>query len=240
MLLGDGLRAAAALVLPTRCGGCGLPGERWCAACRAETRRPAPLVAGGPVPRGPACWSGTVLDGAVRRAVTAHKDDGRRDLRDELAGLLATAVARALAEDPGLRAAHRGGGGVLLVPVPPSPAATRRRGDDPVGALAALACRQLRDDRVALVRALRHTRAVADQARLGRADRAVNLAGALETRAGARSRVAGAACLVLDDVVTTGATLAEAARALRRAGAGRVAGATVAATPRGVTRPGGV
>lgn len=176
----------------------------------------------------------------MRRAVTAHKDDGRRDLRDELAGLLAAAVARALAEDPALRAAHRAGRGVLLVPVPPSAAATRRRGDDPVGALAVVTGRLLRDDRVALVRALRHTRPVADQARLGRADRAANLAGALEARASARPRVAGAACLVLDDVVTTGATLAEAARALRGAGAAYVAAATVAATPGGGRRPGGV
>ncbi len=83
-----------------------------------------------------------------------------------------------------------------------------------------------------LARVLRHTRPVADQARLGRAERTANLRGALATREASRALVVGATCLVVDDVVTTGATLAEAARALRRAGARHVAAATVAATPR--------
>ena len=108
---------------------------------------------------------------------------------------------------------------MLLVPVPESRAAARRRGEDPVGALARSAAEALADDGVALLRALRHVRPVGDQTGLGRAARAANLAGALGVLPGAAGVVEGAACLVLDDVLTTGATLAEAARALRSAGA---------------------
>ncbi|MBM6400919.1 ComF family protein [Phycicoccus sonneratiae] len=226
---GGGLRAAAGLVLPVRCAGCGAPGEGWCPRCRHEARRPAGgLTVGAGVPP---CWSATPLVGPVRRAVSAHKDGGRRDLHPVLVDLLAAALARALAEDPVLRAAVAAGGPVLVVPVPETRSAARRRGEDPVGRLAGAAVGRLDDPGVALVPVLRHTRRVADQSRLGRSERAANLAGALGVAGRGAERVVGAACVVVDDVVTTGATLGEAARALRAAGAAHVVAATVAATP---------
>jgi predicted amidophosphoribosyltransferase len=69
------------------------------------------------------------------------------------------------------------------------------------------------------VRALRHVRRVRDQADLGASERRSNLVGALVVRSAARNLVAGRSCVVVDDVVTTGATAAEAARALTEAGA---------------------
>jgi predicted amidophosphoribosyltransferase len=69
---------------------------------------------------------------------------------------------------------------------------------------------------------------VADQADLTAADRAANLSGALRARFDLR----GSRVIVVDDVITTGATLAEAARALRAAGADVRAAAVVAATAR--------
>lgn len=81
---------------------------------------------------------------------------------------------------------------------------------------------------VSCVQALEHRRRVADQAGLTASDRAANLAGALRARFDLR----GQRVIVVDDVITTGATLAEAARALRAAGAEVPAAAVVAATGR--------
>ncbi|KJY25776.1 phosphoribosyltransferase family protein, partial [Streptomyces katrae] len=76
---------------------------------------------------------------------------------------------------------------------------------------------------------LRLRRQVADQAGLGARQRWENLAGALEVRPGGTRMAAGARIVVVDDVVTTGATLEEAARALRAAGLWADAAAVVAA-----------
>jgi predicted amidophosphoribosyltransferase len=72
---------------------------------------------------------------------------------------------------------------------------------------------------------------VADQAGLAAAARRRNLNGALAVRAGWRARLAGRSLLLVDDVVTTGATLLDARRALTEAGARVLAAATVASTP---------
>ena len=133
------------------------------------------------------------------------------------------------------RRAVAAGERVLVVPVATSPTSRRRRGDDPVGDLARAAVERVRTaDAVALavVPVLVHVRRVADQARLGREARRDNLAGALGVAPWGRALVRGSVCVVADDVVTTGSTVAEAARALRAAGARHVVAAAVAATPR--------
>ena len=79
---------------------------------------------------------------------------------------------------------------------------------------------------------LRHVRRVEDQSGLGTVERRGNLAGALSVIPLWHSVIRGRRCLLVDDVVTTGATFAEAARALRAAGAGSVLGASLAATQR--------
>jgi predicted amidophosphoribosyltransferase len=63
---------------------------------------------------------------------------------------------------------------------------------------------------------------------LGRADRARNVGGAFRVRAGAEAMVAGRHVLLVDDVITTGATMAGCAAALRAAGAAAVSGLAVA------------
>ncbi|WP_254897785.1 ComF family protein [Kitasatospora sp. NA04385] len=128
---------------------------------------------------------------------------------------------------------RRGRRPLLLVPVPSAraatgPAATTRR----CGWRAA--ARELRRGGVATLVApvLRHSRPVADQAGLGAAERHRNLDGALAVPARLAARLAGHRLVLVDDLVTTGASLAEAARALRAAGCPPRAAATVAATAR--------
>ncbi len=231
----DALRGAADLVLPTSCASCGGPASApLCGTCRPGLRAVAPAVLALSPARTP-CWSALPFDGPLRTAVSAYKDGGRRDLLEPLAAVLAGAVGRAAGEDPVLRRARRHDERVLVVPVPPAGRSRRRRGDDPVGALVRRAVDRLDDDTLVVVEALAHTRRVADQARLGRRARADNLGGALRVLPAARPAVRGSVCLVVDDVVTSGATLTEAARALRASDARHVVAATLAATPRHVT-----
>jgi predicted amidophosphoribosyltransferase len=82
-----------------------------------------------------------------------------------------------------------------------------------------------------VVPALVHTRRVADQAHLDRQARARNLTGSMVVGASWRAVTRGATCIVVDDVVTTGSTLGEAARALHEAGSAHVVAATCATTP---------
>ncbi|KUL49526.1 phosphoribosyltransferase, partial [Streptomyces sp. NRRL F-4489] len=128
-----------------------------------------------------------------------------------------------------------GGGGapLLLVPVPSARAAVAGRGHDPVRRIARTAAAELRraGAEVWTPAVLRQRRAVADQAGLSARQRLVNVAGALEVPGAARRLLAGARVVLVDDLVTTGATLAEAVRAVRAAG-GRVSGAAVVAAPR--------
>jgi predicted amidophosphoribosyltransferase len=123
---------------------------------------------------------------------------------------------------------------LVLVPVPSTRASVRARGHDPTGRLArraAATCRrELPSLRCAAV--LRHARVVADQAGLDTAGRAANLHGALVVPARLAVLVRGHQVVVVDDVLTTGATVQEAVRALAAVGADVLAAATVAATAR--------
>lgn len=247
------LGATLELALPTVCGGCDTPGTTWCQRCSAASgqaryKEGARSVRPTPCPDGhPPTWSASPYDAAARAALVAFKDGERRDLVAVLAPMLSAAVAAALAGDQWLRAVMESANGpVFVVPVPSSPAAVRRRGDAPLELLTRVAVRGVglseRDLIVAPALGLR--RRVADQAGLDHRQRADNLEWAMRVRPRWRAGLGGATCLLVDDVLTTGATLVEAARALRAGGAAHVAAATVAATQRrgipaglGVRRP---
>ncbi|MEU4167433.1 ComF family protein [Streptomyces sp. NPDC026665] len=116
--------------------------------------------------------------------------------------------------------AGAGRGSVLLVPVPSARWAVRARGHDPVRRIALAAAAELRrtGTPARVLGVLRQHRAVADQSGLNSRQRAANLAGALEVVAGGERLLAeGGRVVLVDDLMTTGASLAEAARAVRAA-----------------------
>ncbi|WP_279628506.1 ComF family protein, partial [Streptomyces swartbergensis] len=109
---------------------------------------------------------------------------------------------------------------VLLVPVPSGQRAVRARGHDPARRIALAAAGELRRSGVParVLGVLRQRRAVADQSELNSRQRLDNLAGALAVVPGGARLLSGGPVVLVDDVMTTGASLAEAARAVRAAG----------------------
>ncbi|TWV42583.1 ComF family protein [Streptomyces misionensis] len=201
------------LVLPTDCAGCGAVRTTLCPRCRTALAGGAPRrVRPLPEPSGlPVVYASAPYAEAVRALLLAHKERGALALTGALGAALAGAVRA------GLGGPADAFGTVVLVPVPSARWAVRARGHDPVRRMALAAAGELRRTgtpaRVAAV--LRQRRSVADQAGLDARRRLENLAGALKVVAGGERLLAGGAVVLVDDLVTTGATLAEAARALR-------------------------
>lgn len=214
------LVAAADLLVGAACPGCGLAALAVCPTCaRAIRPDPRAVTSAGAAAHLPIMAAGQ-HSGILRRVVLDWKEHGRFPLTDVLAHHLAAAVAAAVDHDE-----------IALVPVPTSRAARWRRGDDLVLSLARAAAVRLDavGHRTTVHPVLSRTRRTVDQAGLGADDRARNLQGAFALD---RCRLPSQAPLVMvDDVVTTGSTLAEAARALGVRGWGVHGAAAVAATP---------
>ncbi|WP_285113852.1 phosphoribosyltransferase family protein [Leifsonia sp. fls2-241-R2A-40a] len=216
-LVRESLLDASAIVLPVRCAGCRRPDRSLCEQCEEELRPTTRMHAVGDIP----VWSALTYEGIPRRVLLAYKDGGRVELARALARALRCVVAEAQ------RQAARGGtaeGSALLpVLIPSTRSAWRRRGYHPTRSVLARAHILVPP----LWRALRLSRQTADQAGLSAPERSGNRRGSLV----ASPRLAGRDCLIVDDIVTSGATILEAARAIQVAG-GRVAGAVaLARTP---------
>jgi predicted amidophosphoribosyltransferase len=213
-------------VLPSACAGCARPGSLVCVVCSSVLRGPAAPAWPRPTPTGlPPPWAVAAYAGPCRSLLLAYKERGLSGLRRPLAGALATAARAAVGGSDSA---------IVVVPVPSSRRAVRKRGDDVVAGLARGVAAALRADGIAahVVPALRQRRTVADSAGLDSQERARNLAGALIVAPVAVRLVSGRSVLLVDDLITTGSTLAEAARALRTADVEVVGAATVAATAR--------
>ncbi|HUP54319.1 MAG TPA: phosphoribosyltransferase family protein [Methylomirabilota bacterium] len=206
--------------LPAECVGCGREGPPLCPACAPalDRRLEAPpgvsigLPGDLPAPLLQLEWCAP-FGGAVRAALHAIKYAGEQRLAEPLGA----AVAR--------RWARVGVGANLVTHVPVHAARARTRGYDQAELIARAAARHLRLPYAAL---LARERATIAQFDLDRSDRAANVAGAFAVRSAGTTSPAGRWVLLVDDVVTTGATLAACAEALERAGALGTSAITVA------------
>jgi predicted amidophosphoribosyltransferase len=224
---GNGYLAASLdLLLGGTCVGCARPGPALCPECGACLERLPRRVSPTPAPPGlPATFAVAAYEAVAQAALLAHKEQGRLSLARPLGRALALSCFAVLT-----MCAHRAEQ-VRLVPVPSTAGRVRERGHDPLLRVARECRRAMRAAGVAasVEPVLRIVRPLEDQAGLSASQRHVNLQGAFEV---ARRRPLGGAVVVVDDIVTTGATATEACRALGVAGARVVGVAVVAATAR--------
>ncbi|MFI6574407.1 ComF family protein [Nocardiopsis sp. NPDC050513] len=200
------------LLLPQPCAACSAAPGPLCGDCRALLeRRPRQCT---PRPGCPSVWAAGPYAGIDRRVLLAFKEGGVDALAAPLGARLAAVYA----------ATGWSGPDTLLVPVPGRGPPWR---SGPVERLAAV-CLERSADAGRVVPLLRYRRRARRQVGLGRAERLANRRGAFVVDRGAVGGAGPFRAVVVDDVLTTGATVAEAVRALRAAGVA-VAGAVVVA-----------
>ncbi len=193
------------LILPKQCGGCGAVATGWCDACTDDltVADDQPHLITPRLDPGVPVLSLGRYAGARRNAIVAVKEHGRTDLRCPLADALRAGLDHLLTW--GVLAAP-----LTLVPAPTRRTAARRRGGDPVTHIATQAARPP-DQSVATV--LRFRAFTRDSVGLSSAARQRNVAGRVVL-----TRPVAGPVVVVDDVVTTGATVTESVRVLQTAG----------------------
>ncbi|WP_234024834.1 ComF family protein [Tsuneonella amylolytica] len=230
-VIGDSLAPVVDLVYPPRCPLCGdaidaqsglcstcwamldIPGEPACAACQRplsgfavdENAMCAPCMA--TMPRHDGIAAGTIYGPASRKLVLAFKHGRRIALAPMLARLIAARL-------PVLEGAW------LVAPVPLHRWRLWSRGYNQAALLAKELARTTGQELA--VDLLRRTKRTPSLGGLGRKARARALSGAIALSSSGRARVAGARILLVDDVLTSGATSEACVRALKKAGAQKV------------------
>jgi ComF family protein len=207
------------MLIPLLCWGCGGSARRaepLCTSCRVSLRRlPAHLV----LAEGVTLWAPLAYEGPARELVRALKFRGAVGVAEAMA-------AQVVANAPG---------GVLdegvLVPVPLHPSRRRRRGFNQARLLAEAMSRRTG---LEVWDRLSRSGAAGTQVGRGRRERRAGPAGAVHTggrgRRGTGAGAAPARAVLVDDVATTGGTLAACAQALRAGGTEEVVAVTFART----------
>ncbi len=155
-------------------------------------------------------YKDSAIDDLLRSLKYEHSDHAAQLCADMLAEFLREEITtlRLFSKRP-----------ILLVPVPLHKKRKAERGFNQIQKILELLPSSFRDGTYARLepRALERTRETVQQAKLSRNDRLSNVAGAFSVSM--ENTVAGAHCILIDDVVTTGATIVNASTPLRKAGA---------------------
>ncbi|MDG4664295.1 ComF family protein [Mycobacterium sp. 236(2023)] len=202
------------LVLPLQCGGCDAAATAWCSDCAKDllVKKDEPHLVTPRLDPGVPVLSLGRYAGPRRQAIIALKEHGRSDLQHPLAEALHHAIDNLL--DWGVLATP-----LALVPAPTRRSAARRRGGDPVTRIARLAAQP----QMEVAPVLRYKAFTRDSVGLSSANRQRNVAGRVRLARPVTGQV-----VLVDDVVTTGATATESVRVLQTAGADVVAVLTLA------------
>lgn len=202
--LRDAITGLGDLLVPFRCAGCGIGGAGWCTRCSAELGGlrlvQRPLLAEDP----PAYALGRYRS-AARKAVLAYKESGRRDLAEPFGQVIATAL-RSIGDGPW-----------CVIPAPSRRSASRRRGGAHMLRVGHRVVAALTTAGVtaSLADCLRMRPGARDSVGLSEQERVANLAGRLRV---SPAVAAGIPAVLIDDVITTGATAAVCVDSLKQAG----------------------
>lgn len=217
-----------ALVWPTACVGCGRPDRDCCTECLDELCSTEMFLMGGPLPGVDApVYACGVYEGPLRAVVVGYKHGGKVGFVRHLAPLLRQALVESLPQ--------RNGRPLLIVPAPSRPARVRERGFRHLEELLRVATRGLESPRPRVLRALKTRRGRTSQVGLRPGQRERNAA-RVRARRSSRALLRGREVVLVDDVITTGATVRAAQRVLEDAGAHVVAVVALCIAVRGDTR----